>query len=73
ATKDQQIDHLTKLIDQQQQLQLTTVAENRKLKAHIQKISGLLETSGSFQKRQNNTPEEDVYKNKRNKKWWQFW
>ena len=73
TTKDQQIDHLTKLIDQQQQLQLTTVAENRELKAHIQKISGLLETSKSSQKRQNNSPEEDMYKNKRNKNWWQFW
>ncbi|MCQ3820761.1 DUF536 domain-containing protein [Staphylococcus xylosus] len=73
ATKDQQIDHLTKLVDQQQQLQLTTVAENRELKAHIQKINGLLETSKSSQKRQNNSPEEDMYKNKRNKNWWHFW
>lgn len=73
TTKDQQIEHLTKLIDQQQQLQLTTVEENRELKAYIQKISGLLETSGSFQKRQNNTSEEDVYKNKSNKNWWHFW
>ena len=73
ATKDQQIDHLIKLIDQQQQLQLTTVAENRELKAHIQKINGLLETSKSSQKRQSNSPEEDMYKNKRNKNWWHFW
>lgn len=73
ATKGQQIDHLIKLIDQQQQLQLTTVAENRELKAHIQKINGLLETSESSQKRQNNSPEEDMYKNKRNKNWWHFW
>ncbi|WP_338233227.1 DUF536 domain-containing protein [Companilactobacillus muriivasis] len=73
ATKDQQIDHLIKLIDQQQQLQLTTVAENRELKAHIQKINGLLETSKSSQKRQNNSPEEDMYKNKLNKNWWHFW
>ncbi|MGA3513563.1 DUF536 domain-containing protein, partial [Lactiplantibacillus plantarum] len=40
TTKDQQIEHLTKLIDQQQQLQLTTVEENRELKAHAQKTSG---------------------------------
>ena len=73
ATKDRQIDNLTKLIDQQQQLQLTTVEENRELKAHIQKISGLLEPSGPFQKRQNNASEEDVYKNKSNKNWWHFW
>ena len=73
ATKDRQIAHLIRLIDQQQQLQLTTVEENRELKAHIQKISGLLETSGPFQKRQNSTSEEDVYKNKSNKNWWHFW
>ena len=73
ATKDRQIAHLIRLIDQQQQLQLTTLEENRELKAHIQKISGLLETSGPFQKRQNSTSEEDVYKNKSNKNWWHFW
>lgn len=73
SSKDRQIDHLTKLIDQQQQLQLAIVAENRELKAHIQKINGLLETSKSSQKRQNNSPEEDMYKNKRNKNWWHFW
>ncbi|MGA3544957.1 DUF536 domain-containing protein, partial [Lactiplantibacillus plantarum] len=73
TTKDQQIEHLTKLIDQQQQLQLTTVEENRELKAHAQKTSGLLETSEPFQKRQNSTSEEDVYKNKTNKNWWHFW
>ncbi|MGA3358453.1 DUF536 domain-containing protein [Lactiplantibacillus pentosus] len=73
TTKDQQIEHLTKLIDQQQQLQLTTVEENRELKAHAQKTSGLLETSEPFQKRQNSTSEEDVYKNKSNKNWWHFW
>ncbi|MBU7540777.1 DUF536 domain-containing protein [Levilactobacillus brevis] len=73
AAKDQQIEHLTKLIDQQQQLQLTTVEENRELKAHIQKTSDLLETSGTFQKQQNNTSEEDVYRNRSDKKWWHFW
>jgi len=72
ATKDQQIEHLTKLIDQQQQLQLTTVAENRELKYHIQKISDLLETSKLSQKRQDNPPEEGASKNKRNKHWWAF-
>ena len=73
AAKDQQIEHLTKLIDQQQQLQLTSVEENRELKAHIQKTSDLLETSGTFQKQQNNTSEEDVYRNRSDKKWWHFW
>src|SRR5699024_2731355 len=38
SSKDQQIDHLTKLIDQQQQLQLETVAENHRLKEHVQKL-----------------------------------
>lgn len=42
ATKDRQIDHLTKLVDQQQQLQLATVADNRRLKDHLQKLSGQL-------------------------------
>ena len=35
ATKDRQIAHLIRLIDQQQQLQLTTLEENRELKAHM--------------------------------------
>ncbi|MCI3956661.1 DUF536 domain-containing protein [Lactiplantibacillus plantarum] len=42
ATKDRQIDHLTKLVDQQQQLQLATVADNRRLNDHVQKLSGKL-------------------------------
>ena len=42
ATKDRQIDHLTKLVDQQQQLQLATVADNRRLKDHVQKLNGQL-------------------------------
>ncbi|WP_072540063.1 DUF536 domain-containing protein [Lactiplantibacillus plantarum] len=73
ATKDRQIDHLAKLIDQQQQLQLTTVAENKKLKDHMQKLSGLLETSKSAQNQQGNDKEEDIHKNKFNKSWWHFW
>ena len=39
ATKDRQIDHLTKLVDQQQQLQLASVTDNRRLKDHVQKLS----------------------------------
>ncbi|MCE6021176.1 DUF536 domain-containing protein, partial [Levilactobacillus brevis] len=42
ATKDRQIDHLTKLVDQQQQLQLAIVADNRRLKDHVQKLNGQL-------------------------------
>lgn len=50
SSKDQQLDHLTKLIDQQQQLQLTIIAENRQLKEHVQKLSGFVGTSRSNQK-----------------------
>lgn len=50
--KDQQISKLQKSLDQQQQLQLATLTENRQLKGHIQKLSGLLESSNSTQKRQ---------------------
>ena len=50
--KDQQISKLQKSLDQQQQLQLAILAENRQLKGHIQKLNGLLESSNSTQKRQ---------------------
>ena len=50
--KDQQISKLQKSLDQQQQLQLATLSENRQLKGHIQKLNGLLESSNSTQKRQ---------------------
>lgn len=50
--KDQQISKLQKSLDQQQQLHLATLAENRQLKGHIQKLNGLLESSNSTQKRQ---------------------
>ena len=50
--KDQQISKLQKSLDQQQQLQLAILAENRQLKGHIQELSGLLESSNSTQKRQ---------------------
>ncbi|KAF1280881.1 DUF536 domain-containing protein [Lactiplantibacillus plantarum] len=76
ATKDRQIDHLTKLIDQQQRLQLTTVAENRELKEHVQKLSGLLETSKIVQRQQthdNNKDKSDNHKKKGNINWWHFW
>lgn len=68
-----QIVHLTKLIDQQQQLQLTTIADNKELTARIQKLNTLLETSNSAQKRQKNDPKEDIHKNKTNNTWWHFW
>ncbi|KAF0533024.1 DUF536 domain-containing protein [Pediococcus acidilactici] len=50
--KDQQISKLQKSLDQQQQLQLATLAKNRQLKDHIQELNGLLESSNSTQKRQ---------------------
>ncbi|WP_414966154.1 DUF536 domain-containing protein [Lactiplantibacillus plantarum] len=50
--KDQQISKLQKSLDQQQQLQLATLAENRQLKGQIQELSGLIESSNSTQKRQ---------------------
>ena len=78
SNQDRQIDHLTKLIDQQQQLQLATVAENKELKEHVQKLSGLLETSKSFQEKQvSNKSEKNesigYSNNNTNKKWWHFW
>ncbi|MFL2030083.1 DUF536 domain-containing protein [Loigolactobacillus zhaoyuanensis] len=73
SSKDRQIDHLTKLIDQQQQLQLTTVAENKQLKDRVQKLGGLFETSKPPQNRQENNKREDLNKNRIDKAWWHFW
>jgi len=73
SSKDRQIDHLTKLIDQQQQLQLTTVAENKQLKDRVQKLGGLFETSKPPQNRQENNKQEDLNKNRIDKAWWHFW
>jgi len=67
ATKDRQIDQLTKLIDQQQQLQLATVSKNKEL------LSNLLETSKSGQSRQQNDKKDNINKSKTNKSWWLFW
>jgi hypothetical protein len=50
--KDQQIANLQQALDQQQKLQIATVSENRRLKEHVQKLSGLLEPSSVTQKRQ---------------------
>ncbi|KGO32600.1 DUF536 domain-containing protein (plasmid) [Oenococcus alcoholitolerans] len=52
SNKDRQIDHLTKLIDQQQQLQLATVNENRELKEKVESLNKFIESSNSTQKRQ---------------------
>jgi len=63
AIKDRQIDQLTKLVDQQQQLQLATVAENHQLKEHVQKLSGLSEPSSSIQKRPENDKDDTLLNN----------
>lgn len=58
--KDQQISKLQKSLDQQQQLQLTTLAENRQLKNHIQELSGLLESSNSTHQQQLNDKDDTL-------------
>ena len=63
--KDQQISKLQKSLDQQQQLQLTTLAENRQLKNHIQELSGLLESSNSTHQQQLND-KDDTFTNSSN-------
>lgn len=61
--KDQQISKLQKALDQQQQLQLAALAENRQLKDHIQKLSGLLEYSSSTQKQQSTKKNDNLPNN----------
>lgn len=63
ATKDRQIEYLTKLIDQQQQLQLAAVAENHQLEEHVQKLSGLLKSSSSTQKQQSSDKNDTLSNN----------
>ena len=58
--KDQQISKLQKSLDQQQQLQLATLAENRQLKNHIQELNGLLESSSSTQQQQLNDKDDTL-------------
>jgi len=80
ATKDRQIDSLTKLIDQQQKLQLSTVTENRQLKEHVRKLSYLVEYPNSTKKQQANDQqtkcrvgETDNKERIIPKSWWRFW
>lgn len=61
--KDQQIANLQQALDQQQKLQIATVAENHQLKEHVRKLSGLLETSGSTQKQQSNGKDNNLSNN----------
>ena len=76
SNKDRQIDRLTKLVDQQQQLQLATVAEDRHLKERLRKLDGPVEDSESIEKSQvakTDGAKKQVSKNITNKKWWNFW
>jgi hypothetical protein len=61
--KDQQIANLQQALDQQQKLQMATVAENHQLKEHVRKLSGLLEPSSSTQKQQSNDKKDDLSNN----------
>lgn len=80
ATKDRQIDSLTKLIDQQQKLQLSTVTENRQLKEHVRKLSYLVESPNSTKKQQANDQQTKCRVGETDNKeriipkiWWRFW
>lgn len=58
--KDQQIANLQQALDQQQKLQIATVAENHRLKEHVQKLSGLLESSSATQQQQSNDKDDTL-------------
>ena len=58
--KDQQIANLQQALDQQQKLQIATVAENHQLKEHVRKLSGLLESSSSTQQQQANDKDDTL-------------
>ncbi|MBU7446127.1 DUF536 domain-containing protein [Levilactobacillus brevis] len=76
SSKDRQIDHLTKLIDQQQQLQLATVAEDRHLKERLRKLDGPVEDFESIENSQvakTDGAKKQAAKNITNKEWWHFW
>ena len=61
--KDQQIANLQQALDQQQKLQIATVAENHQLKEHVRKLSDLLELSSSAQKQQSSDTEDTLSNN----------
>jgi len=58
--KDQQISNLQQALDQQQKLQIATVAENHRLKEHVQKLSGLLEPPSATQQQQPNDKDDTL-------------
>ena len=61
--KDQQIANLQQALDQQQKLQIATVAENHRLKEHVRKLSGLLEPSSATQQQQSNDKDDALSNN----------
>ncbi|ANZ65647.1 hypothetical protein AYR62_16335 (plasmid) [Secundilactobacillus paracollinoides] len=58
--KDQQIANLQQALNQQQKLQIATVAENHQLKEHVRKLSGLLEPSSLTQQQQSNDKDDTL-------------
>ncbi|AEB74683.1 hypothetical protein Lbuc_2461 (plasmid) [Lentilactobacillus buchneri NRRL B-30929] len=60
--KDQQIENLQQALDQQQKLQIATVSENHRLKEHVRKLSGLLDSSSATQQQKSND-KDDVLSN----------
>lgn len=64
--KDQQIANLQQALDQQQKLQIATVAENHQLKEQVRKLSGLLESSSSTQEQQQSNDKDDTLPNSYN-------
>ena len=58
--KDQQIANLQQALDQQQKLQIATVAENHRLKEHVQKLSGLFESSSATHQQQLNDKDDTL-------------
>lgn len=58
--KDQQIANLQQALDQQQKLQIATVSENHRLKEHVRKLSGLLDSSSATQQQQSNDKDDTL-------------
>lgn len=61
--KDQQIANLQQALDQQQKLQIATVSENHRLKEHVRKLSGLLDSSSATQQQQSNDKDDALSNN----------
>ncbi len=61
--KDQQIANLQQALDQQQKLQIATVSENHRLKEHVRKLSGLLDSSSATQQQKSNDKDDALSNN----------